>query len=301
MTACASASSPSGRAETVVGVLGRDGLSEQRLRVGQADILDGHAHQAAGDVERILAAVEHARKPIERRIGVRAAHRFVQRADQVVVAVLRTCRRAARAAAAASTSAGAVERRLGAGRRGEHNPRPGDARRGRRRRPWRRALRAPRRSSGSLRFSCGLGALEQRLKRRVVEPLEHQHAGARQKRRVELEGRVLGGGADQDDGAVLDVRQEAVLLGAVEAVDLVDEQQRALAAARARRAPPRRLCAGRRRRRRSPRAARNADRSPRPAGARPWSCRCPAAPRGSPSRACRPPACGSACPRAPSR
>ena len=30
-------------------------------------------------------------------------------------------------------------------------------------------------------------------------------------------------------GAVLDHRQKAVLLGAVEAVDLVDEQQRALA------------------------------------------------------------------------
>src|SRR3546814_8671245 len=42
-----------------------------------------------------------------------------------------------------------------------------------------------------------------------------------------LEGRVLGGGADQDHRAVLDIGQEAVLLGAVEAVDLVDEQQSA--------------------------------------------------------------------------
>ena len=46
--------------------------------------------------------------------------------------------------------------------------------------------------------------------------------------RVELEGRVLGRGADQRDGAVLHDRQEGVLLRAVEAMDLVDEQQRPL-------------------------------------------------------------------------
>ena len=57
--------------------------------------------------------------------------------------------------------------------------------------------------------------------------MEHQHDGTRQQRAVQLEGRVLGGGAHQRDGAVLHVGQEAVLLRAVEAVDLVDEQQRA--------------------------------------------------------------------------
>ena len=39
--------------------------------------------------QRILAGVEHAGEVIERRIGIRAAHRFMQRGDQVVVAVLR--------------------------------------------------------------------------------------------------------------------------------------------------------------------------------------------------------------------
>ena len=61
-----------------------------------------------------------------------------------------------------------------------------------------------------------------------IERFEHQHARARQQRRVQLERRVLGGGADQNDGAVFHHRQETVLLGAVEAMDLVDEQQRAL-------------------------------------------------------------------------
>ena len=56
------------------------------------------------------------------------------------------------------------------------------------------------------------------------------------KRAVELERRVLGGRADEDDVARLDVRKEDVLLRAVEAVDLVEEEDRPLAVARAERA-----------------------------------------------------------------
>ncbi len=100
-------------------------------------------------------------------------------------------------------------------------------------------------------------------------------------RAVELEGRVLGGGADQHDRAVLDIGQEAVLLGAVEAMDLVDEQQRALARRAALAAPPRISCADRRRRRTPPTAARTASPWPRRAGGRWWSCRSPAVPTGS--------------------
>ena len=57
--------------------------------------------------------------------------------------------------------------------------------------------------------------------------LEGQHPCARQESGVELEGRILGRRADEDDGAVLHDRQEGILLGAVEAMDLVDEKQRA--------------------------------------------------------------------------
>ena len=38
---------------------------------------------------------------------------------------------------------------------------------------------------------------------------------------------VLGGGADQDDGAVLHMWEQGVLLGLVPAVDFIDEQDRA--------------------------------------------------------------------------
>ncbi len=76
------------------------------------------------------------------------------------------------------------------------------------------------------------GALQQRLERGVVEPMQHEDLAARQQRAVQLEGRVFRGRADQHHGAVLDIGQEAVLLRAVEAMDLVDEEQRALAADR---------------------------------------------------------------------
>ena len=73
--------------------------------------------------------------------------------------------------------------------------------------------------------------------RRLVERLQDEHLRAREQRRVDLERRVLGGGADEDEVAGLDAGQEGVLLRLVEAVDLVDEEDRA--AARAAAAPPR--------------------------------------------------------------
>ena len=112
---------------------------------------------------------------------------------------------------------------------------------------------------------------------------------AGQQRIVDLEGRVLRGGADEDQRAVLDEGQERVLLCLVEAVHLVDEQHRVspLAVLRARRRP-RRGCPSR--------PASTAD-SCQDVGigglggdqARAWSCRHPAGPRGSWSAAGRAP------------
>ena len=58
--------------------------------------------------------------------------------------------------------------------------------------------------------------------------LEDERAG--RERRVDEHGRGVRRGADEDDGAVLDVRQEDVLLSLVEAVYLVDEEYSAHAA-----------------------------------------------------------------------
>ena len=72
------------------------------------------------------------------------------------------------------------------------------------------------------------GAFEELFQRGAVERPEHQHARAREQRRDQLERGVLGCGADEHDGAVLDHGQEGILLRAVEAVDFVDEEERPL-------------------------------------------------------------------------
>ncbi len=62
------------------------------------------------------------------------------------------------------------------------------------------------------------------------ERLQLVDAGAGEQRADDLERGVLGGGADEGNGAVLDIRQDGVLLCLVEAVDLVDKQDRLLGA-----------------------------------------------------------------------
>ena len=46
----------------------------QRLRIGVADVLAGEDHHPARDEARVLAGLEHARQPVERGVGVAAAH-----------------------------------------------------------------------------------------------------------------------------------------------------------------------------------------------------------------------------------
>ena len=78
--------------------------------------------------------------------------------------------------------------------------------------------------------TIGQRAPQDRDDRRRLERLEDVDLRAREQRRVHLERRVLGRRADEDDVAGLDARQEGVLLRLVEAVDLVDEEDRAAAA-----------------------------------------------------------------------
>ena len=57
----------------------------ERARIGVADVLGREPDEPARDVERILAGLEHARQPVDGRVGVAVAHRFVQRRNDVVV------------------------------------------------------------------------------------------------------------------------------------------------------------------------------------------------------------------------
>ena len=70
-------------------------------------------------------------------------------------------------------------------------------------------------------LGAGQGAAQKLHQVILGQGLEHKDAAAGQKRAVDLEGGILGGGADQDDAALFHKGQESVLLGLVEAVDLV--------------------------------------------------------------------------------
>ena len=71
-------------ADEVAGLIGGHG-DLQRPRVGKPHVLAGKARHAAGDVERVLAGLQHARQPVHRRVRVGIAHGLVQRGDEVVV------------------------------------------------------------------------------------------------------------------------------------------------------------------------------------------------------------------------
>ena len=71
------------------------------------------------------------------------------------------------------------------------------------------------------------GPLQQLAQIPRFERLQPEQAGAAHQRLVHLEERVFGGGPDQGDRAVLHPGQQGVLLGGVEAVHLIDEQEAA--------------------------------------------------------------------------
>ena len=76
----------------------------------------------------------------------------------------------------------------------------------------------------------GDGALQEVDNLRRREWIENVHFRAREKRRDDFERRIFGGRADESDVAGFDVGKKSVLLGLVEAMDLVDENDGALSA-----------------------------------------------------------------------
>ena len=213
---------PLRRAEPLVG-LGRIERQTQCARIRQANVFAGHSHHAACRIARVDAAVDHPHEPIERRVGVGAANRLVQRRDRVVELL------AALVVAAQLLAERSLELRLVDLRDAachvdqvlvgvEQAPRVavgvGDEALcrgvGHRRRGEQRA-----------------GSFQQLRQVVVTEALQHMHRRARQQGRVHLERRVLGGCADEGEQPRLDMREERVLLALVEAVYFIDEDHRA--------------------------------------------------------------------------
>ena len=93
--------------------------------------------------------------------------------------------------------------------------------------PARRAISASTSGASGATSSAAAAAPHDLDELVLGERLELEDLHPREQRRVELEVRVLGRRADQRHEALLDAGQERVLLGLVEAVDLVEEEDRA--------------------------------------------------------------------------
>ena len=79
------------------------------------------------------------------------------------------------------------------------------------------------------RSSSRQGPLQQLHDLVFGERLQHIDSSAREQRGVDFERRILGGGADQADVAFFHVGQKGILLGFVETVNLIDEDDGARA------------------------------------------------------------------------
>ena len=60
---------------------------DERLRVGQADVLRGEDDHPAGDEPGVLAALEHRGEVVDGAVGVGASHRLDEGRGEVVVRV----------------------------------------------------------------------------------------------------------------------------------------------------------------------------------------------------------------------
>ena len=209
--------------------VGRAHRHLERARVGVADVLAREHDHAAGDEARVLAALEHRRQVEQRGVGIGAARGLDPCRDQVVVEV----------AALVVEDRAALERVLGHAHghgaaltdslggqleRGERGARVAGRAGGE---ELERVVVHPRRVRNAALVAER--AAQQREHVLVLERAQLVDPAAREQRRVHLEVGVLGGGADEDHRGVLHRRQQRVLLRLVEAVDLVEEEDRALA------------------------------------------------------------------------
>lgn len=194
-------------------------------------------YESASNVERLFPSFQHPGKPIDSGIGVASPHGLVQRTDEIVVLF----------PGFIISQVLALQRLLGILQR--HNNRS-VLRSGSRRSSNGSSLQGIERHSsvaiaiggneangiffntygGSYAYVEAVdgivhGAGEEGGQVVGLQGFEDQDAAAGEERRGKVEGRVLGGGADEDDTAVFDNWEEGVELGLVEAVDLVYEEQ----------------------------------------------------------------------------
>ena len=204
------------RAEALIG-LDRVVRELDGARVGDADVFPRHADDAAPQVFRIGAAVQHAAQPVQRGVRMRAAHGFVQRRD-LVVEIVAALVEAARVQGqrVLDEFARDVGRFRRVGRRlrllQQVQEAAGIAVRVADQRLYRDVVELQVRQAALL-----AGAFQQLAHLVVIQRLQHVHLRARQQCRVDFERRVFRRRADQRDEAGFHERQQRVLLRLVEA------------------------------------------------------------------------------------
>ena len=210
---------------------------EQSLGIGVTDVFACQNEDTARDEFRVFAAVEHTSEPIQRRIGIAAAHRFDKRADHVVmhVFILVVRQRAMRRGKLDHVGIDG-KRRIGRIARALFL---GQAR-GQLKRGERRTSVAARQVHDSCQRFVGKGARTGQAPLLVGERTAHDafnidigkrmqlnHAGTGDKRRIYFEKRVFGRSTHEHHRAILHSVQKRILLATTEAMDLVHEQNRA--------------------------------------------------------------------------
>ena len=195
---------------------------DERVRVGVPDVFGGEDDHAPRDEAGVLARLEHRCEVVHGGVRVPTPHRLDERGGEVVVLV-------ALAVVEEGTFAGGVEDVLLGDRHSF-----GTCRLVRELEDLERrtgvASRAPRDQREWLlrdvRVELPRAARQDHLELVLRERGQLDHGAARQQGRVHLEVRVLGRRPDQRHEPVLDRVQHGVLLPLVEAVDLVDEEDR---------------------------------------------------------------------------
>ena len=82
-----------GVAQEVARLVRGDGKG-QRVGVRHADVLARHAHEAARDVQRVLAAHNHAEQPVQARVHITPAHTLVKCRDLFGEGLVDCCEKA---------------------------------------------------------------------------------------------------------------------------------------------------------------------------------------------------------------
>ena len=226
---------PSLRHANVIESLGRAHDHPQGVGIGQAHVFRGENYHAAENKTGILARVDHARHPVQSRVGIRAPHGFDESGNRIEMrvpllvikhglalnrflgdgqvdgdAALRPCigglhRQLQRVKRSTGISVGHSRQMRERVRREFHVP------------PAISPLRVSQRGQ------------QDRLQILFFQGFQLEYARAADQGFVDLEVGILRGGTDQNHRAVFHMGKQGILLGLVEAVHLVDEKDGAVA------------------------------------------------------------------------